>query len=50
MPVGQTSIGAIMESSRQYITAHAVIHEILPRLRTTEALVNNTLEAVIETT
>lgn len=37
-----------MESFRQYITAHAVIHGILSRLRTTEALVNHTFEAVIE--
>ncbi|MCH4562969.1 hypothetical protein MKP05_07480 [Halomonas sp. EGI 63088] len=31
-----------------YITAHALIHEVLPRLHTIEALVNNTFDAVIE--
>ncbi|GGX92630.1 hypothetical protein GCM10007160_20160 [Litchfieldella qijiaojingensis] len=39
-----------MELEEQYITAHALIHEVLPRLRTMETLVNNTFDAVIEAT
>lgn len=37
-----------MEPQELHISARTLMHEILPRLRTTEAFVNDTLQAMID--